>query len=78
MRTTKNWETLYIDIVCRYNNKTQAIKLQGNAKGNWHSRDKSIDKLQGCIEVDIPLTHLQIPYPLTGCNWEMMKNSKSR
>jgi uncharacterized protein len=64
IRTNTDWETLSVDIVCRHNHKTQTMQLQSDGNGNWQADGKFIEKFQGCIDVDIPLTPFTNSLPI--------------
>jgi hypothetical protein len=64
IRTTTDWETLFVDILCQHENTTQKIQLESDGKGNWYSDGMPMNEFQGCIDVDIPLTPFTNTLPI--------------
>lgn len=68
IKTNKLWETVYLEINCRHDNKTQLIKLNGDGQGNWTSNGEPAEQFKGCIDVDIPLTPFTNTLPIKRLN----------
>jgi uncharacterized protein len=71
IQTNNAWETLSVDISCRHSDQQWHIHLKGDGKGNWQSDDMTtkqfkipLEQLQGCIDVDIPLTPFTNTLPI--------------
>ena len=68
IKTNALWETIYLEINCRHDNKTQLLKFKGDGKGNWISDGKPAEQFTGCIDVDIPLTPFTNTLPIKRLN----------
>ena len=68
IKTNKLWETIYLEINSRHNNKTQQLKFIGDGKGNWTSNNETAEEFTGCIDVDIPLTPFTNTLPIKRLN----------
>ena len=68
INTNKLWETVYLEINSRHNNKSQLLKFTGDGKGNWKSNGKTAEEFTGCIDVDIPLTPFTNTLPIRRLN----------
>jgi uncharacterized protein len=68
IKTNKLWETIYLEINSRHDNKTQLLKFNGDGKGNWTRNGEAADEFTGCIDVDIPLTPFTNTLPIKRLN----------
>jgi uncharacterized protein len=68
IKTNEFWETTYLEIDSRHDNKTQSVKLNGDGKGNWISDGKPADQFKGCLDIDIPLTPFTNTLPIRRLN----------
>jgi uncharacterized protein len=66
--TNQNWETTFVEINCRHNNKIQFIKFESDGKGHWISNGKKADQFDGCLDVDIPVTPFTNTLPIRRLN----------
>jgi uncharacterized protein len=64
IKTTKDWETFFVDIKYRINNKENTIRLEKDFAGNWLSGDDKDDRLKDCIDVDISITPFTNTLPI--------------
>ena len=68
VKTNRLYQTTYLEVNCRHNNKIQQFKFNGDGKGNWKSEGKTLDEFAGCIDVDIPLTPFTNTLPIKRLN----------
>jgi len=64
IQTNASWVTVFVEISCRHNNKLQHIILESDGKGNWKENGKNTPRLNGCTDVDIPLTPFTNTLPI--------------
>lgn len=64
IKTNELWQTIYLEINSRHDNKTQRFKFNGDGEGNWICDGKPADQFNGCIDVDIPLTPFTNTLPI--------------
>lgn len=62
IKTNIHWETVFAEINCMHNDTIQSIRLEGDGKGNWIHNE--VDKFDGCIDIDIPLTPFTNTLPI--------------
>lgn len=68
IQTNKLYETTYLEVNCRHDNKIQQFKFNGDGNGNWKSDGKVLQEFTGCIDVDIPLTPFTNTLPIKRLN----------
>ncbi len=64
IRTSVDWITQFVDIVCNHANRTQKIQLEKNENENWLMNGVSTREFAECIDVDIPLTPFTNSLPI--------------
>lgn len=60
----KNWKTLSLTASSIHNNVVQHLEYSSDGNGNWKDRDKPVERLEGCIDIDIPLTPFTNSLPI--------------
>lgn len=75
IRTDHLWHTLFFSIKSRHSNQQQNISLISDGKGHWSSGEEILDKYEGCIDIDIPLTPLTNTLPI---NRLKLKNEQEK
>ena len=56
IKVNELWETLLLEISSQHNDRNHMIRLQGDGKGHWTNNEHEAPELEGCLDVDIPLT----------------------
>ena len=64
IETNQNWKTRFVKINCQHNNRTQLIELKSEGNGNWLMNGVKSELLNGCLDVDIPLTPFTNTLPI--------------
>jgi uncharacterized protein len=64
LKTTKTWETIFLKVDTQHRNQRQHLTFQANGKGNWIVNGQAEQKLDGCFDVDIPLTPFTNSLPI--------------
>ena len=62
--TNHNWETIFVGINSRHGDQLQSIKFESDGRGNWLNNGEPMNKFNGCIDVDIPLTPFTNTLPI--------------
>ena len=56
IKTNAQWQTLLLEISSQHNDRNHLIRLEGDGKGHWTNNGHEAPELDGCIDIDIPLT----------------------
>jgi hypothetical protein len=64
IKTNQHWETLFVELKSRHNDRKLHWLLEGDGKGNWMMNGATAGQFQGCIDVDIPLTPFTNTLPI--------------
>src|SRR3954466_11303507 len=59
-----DWRTLSFKISSLHNNVVQSLDYSGDGKGNWMDQGKHVPQLDGCIDIDLPLTPFTNTLPI--------------
>jgi uncharacterized protein len=62
--TNHLWETTFFMIKSQLNDFTQTTVHHSDGKGNWFENGQHIEKLKGCIDIDISLTPFTNTLPI--------------
>ena len=62
--TNHLWETTFLTIKSQLNDIVRTANFQSDTKRNWFVNGKYIEKLNGCIDIDISLTPLTNTLPI--------------
>ncbi len=62
--TNALWETLLVEIHSQVAGTSEHLTLKGNGKGQWTTNGLPAEWLQGCIDVDLPLTPFTNTLPI--------------
>jgi uncharacterized protein len=58
------WQTQFIKVISAVEGQGKTTELASDGRGNWNSNGLPVTDLQGCIDVDIPLTPLTNTLPI--------------
>ncbi|MFD1140342.1 putative glycolipid-binding domain-containing protein [Larkinella insperata] len=64
IQTNPQWQTVLLEVRSRHSNQVQAIRLEGDGKGNWRQNGQVADAFAGCLDVDLPLTPFTNTLPI--------------
>lgn len=64
IRTTQQWETIFVGIFGQHKNQQHRLRFDGDGKGGWTVNGKAEKKFDGCIDIDIPLTPFTNTLPI--------------
>ncbi len=64
IKTNDKFQTILLEIESMFDNKMQLISLAGDGEGNWIKDGRPANELNGCIDVDIPLTPFTNTLPI--------------
>lgn len=64
IKTNSAWETVFVELHARHSNRQQDYIFEGDGKGNWMANGEHAIALNGCIDVDIPLTPFTNTLPI--------------
>ncbi|GAB3513055.1 putative glycolipid-binding domain-containing protein [Emticicia fontis] len=64
IRTNPDWETVFVAIESRINQRVQHWQFEGDCQGNWRKNGKVANQFGGCIDVDIPLSAFTNTLPI--------------
>jgi uncharacterized protein len=64
VKTTKTWETILLKVDSQHRNQRQHLTFETNGNGNWTVNGQAEQKLDGCFDVDIPLTPFTNSLPI--------------
>lgn len=64
IRTNQNWETVFFEVRSHFADKRDCISFYSDGNGNWTTNGKSVEKFDGCIDVDISLTPFTNTLPI--------------
>ena len=56
IKTNAQWQTLLLEVSSQHNDRNHLIRLEGDGKGHWTNNGHEAPELDGCIDIDIPLT----------------------
>jgi uncharacterized protein len=68
IKTNANWETIFLEINSRHNNRLQTIRFEGDGKGNWTNNGQKDEQFNGCVDVDIAVTPFTNTLPIRRLN----------
>ena len=73
-----NWQTLSFSISSLHNRVIQRIEYSSDGKGNWMDGDKPVPRLEGCLDIDLPLTPFTNSLPINRLKQQIGQESDVR
>lgn len=64
IKVNLNWETVFFDVKSQHSDQIKYFQFESDGKGNWMSSGKPAPQLEGCIDLDIPLTPFTNTLPI--------------
>lgn len=64
IETNQLWQTLYFEVKSQHSNQIERFTYQSDGKGKWMSKGKPVPQLEGCLDIDIPLTPFTNSLPI--------------
>jgi uncharacterized protein len=64
LQTDTRWHTRFVDIKARINGRITHLQFESDGQGRWSDQGKNVASLQGCTDVDIPLTPFTNTLPI--------------
>jgi hypothetical protein len=56
IETSRNWETLLVEIQTQFQNRNENIVFKSKGKGKWTKNGKPVNDFDNCIDIDISLS----------------------
>ncbi|RYY53129.1 MAG: hypothetical protein EOO09_19070 [Chitinophagaceae bacterium] len=64
----QHWKTISLTASSLHNNIVQHLEYTSDGQGNWTDKGQVVERLQGCIDIDLPLTPFTNSLPVNRLN----------
>ncbi|RYY62047.1 MAG: hypothetical protein EOO05_04215 [Chitinophagaceae bacterium] len=73
-----NWRTISFSVSSIHNKVIQRMEYSSDGEGNWMDGDKPVPRLQGCLDIDLPLTPFTNSLPIKRLKQQVGQESDVR